>query len=577
MHAAPEVAVVVVVVAAAVVAVVVVGAEVVGVVDGMVVAVGAWSIVHPAASTKSTTTTRRPRIMVRHTTGGAETDGVRPAALGRSPDCPALWVSYCGGMRSLRFGLVVAAILLLAGACSASEEASPTTTTTAAPQPPPSTTTTLPAATTTTAAAVDLAAIVITCAPGTGPDFSGLIQNDPDFDEETLRCATFDDGEVDGGSFVAADATGASFRNTTITQTRFDRTTLIGADFTGATLDQVRFGGADLSGADLATATLGNIRWEQTTCPDGVSSDEAGGSCADHLTPLPVEVDATDAPAAIAPIEIKPLCAPDSGPDFMGQQVDSTDFSRQDLRCARFDGATVTGGDFTRVDASAAVFDGATLDEAVFDSTTLVGASFSGTVLQRVRFRNANLIGADITDAEFGNVRWTNTTCPNGVNSEAAGGTCLGSRTALDLPEVDFDEIRDADITVRQGNGLTTYTIANDVLFEFDSDALTANAAAKLTEVVASIGDRFEPGVEIQVLGFADAIGEAAYNLDLSQRRADNVAAVLEADPALGGFTIVAVGLGERQPVAPNTNPDGSDNSEGRALNRRVEIVVRNR
>jgi outer membrane protein OmpA-like peptidoglycan-associated protein len=237
----------------------------------------------------------------------------------------------------------------------------------------------------------------------------------------------------------------------------------------------------------------------------------------------------------------------------------------------------VTGGDFTRVDASAAVFDGAVLDGAVFDGTSLVGASFSGTVLQRVRFRSANLIGADITGAEFDNVRWTNTTCPNGVNSDAAGGTCLGSRTALDLPEVDFGEIRDADITVRQGNGLTTYTITSDVLFEFDSDALTPDAEATLAEVVASIAARFEAEVEIQVLGFADAVGDAAYNLDLSQRRADNVAAVLEADPALDEFTIAAVGFGERQPVAPNTNPDGSDNPEGRALNRRVEIVVRSR
>ena len=489
------------------------------------------------------------------------------------------WVSYCDAMRPFRIGVVAGAVLLLVAACSSSDDTAPSTTSTLAAEPPPSTTTLppAPATTTTTTAAIDLPAVVITCAPGTGPDFSGLVQNAPDFDEETLRCATFDDGEITGGSFTAADATGASFRNATITESRFDRTTLIGADLSGATLDQVRFAGADLSGADLTTATLGNVRWAQTTCPDGVSSDDAGGSCADHLTPLPVEVDATDVAAAVAPIEIKPLCAPDSGPDFTGERIGATDYSRQDLRCARFDGAVVTGGDFTRVDASAAVFDGATLDEAVFDGTTLVGASFAGTELRRVRFRNANLIGADITSAEFGDVRWSNTTCPNGVNSDAAGGTCLGSRTALDLPEVDFDEIRDADITVRQGNGLTTYTITNDVLFEFASDALTAAAAATLAEVVTSIAERFEPGVEIQVLGFADAIGDAAYNLELSQRRADNVAAVLQADPSLDGFTIVAVGFGERQPVAPNTNPDGSDNPDGRALNRRVEIVVRSR
>jgi len=35
-------------------------------------------------------------------------------------------------------------------------------------------------------------------------------------------------------------------------------------------------------------------------------------------------------------------------------------------------------------------------------------------------------------------------------------------------------------------------------------------------------------------------------------------------------------GLGEQNPVAPNRNPDGSDNPIGRALNRRVPIIVEN-
>lgn len=499
--------------------------------------------------------------------------------MGRSPDCPDRQDPYCGTMSRSRLRAVSAVVALVLGACSSSDDAAPTTT--QPPAPPPITTaaatTTAPPATTTTVAEVGLPPVVITCEPGSGPDFSGLIQDGPDFHGTTLRCATFDAGTITGGTFAESDATGARFRDASISSMRFDRTLLVGADFSGATLEQVRFTGADLSGADLTTATLGNVRWDRTTCPDGVSSDEAGGSCAEHLTPRPVEVDATDPAAAVAPIEIKPLCTPDSGPDFTGEEIARADYSRQDLRCARFDGAVITGGDFSEVDASGATFEGATVAEASFDGTTLVGASFAGAELRRARFVNANLIGADLTDVQFGDVRWANTTCPNGVNSDAAGGTCLGSRNALDLPEVDFDEIRDPGITVRQGNGLTTYTIANDVLFDFDSDVLTTEAGAKLAAVVSSIAERFEPGVEIQVLGFADSVGGADYNLDLSQRRADNVAAVLEANPALADFRIVAVGFGERQPVAANRDPDGSDNPDGRALNRRVEIVVRSR
>jgi outer membrane protein OmpA-like peptidoglycan-associated protein len=253
------------------------------------------------------------------------------------------------------------------------------------------------------------------------------------------------------------------------------------------------------------------------------------------------------------------------------------DFRRDDLRCARFDDATITQGDFTAVDASGASFAGADLSEPLFERTSLFGASFAGAVINRGQFRNANLIGADITTTEFVDTRWGNTICPNGVNSDDAGGTCLGSRSAIDLPVVAFDEITDGDITVREGSGLTTYTIANDVLFDFDADTLPGAAQATLRQVVESIASRFSTDVEIQVWGHADAIGDSAYNLDLSQRRADNVAAVLEEAGPLDGYRIVAIGLGEAQPIAPNTNPDGSDNPDGRALNRRVEIVVRGR
>ena len=39
-------------------------------------------------------------------------------------------------------------------------------------------------------------------------------------------------------------------------------------------------------------------------------------------------------------------------------------------------------------------------------------------------------------------------------------------------------------------------------------------------------------------------------------------------------FLIVAIGLGETQPIARNENPDGSDNEEGRQLNRRIELKI---
>jgi outer membrane protein OmpA-like peptidoglycan-associated protein len=70
------------------------------------------------------------------------------------------------------------------------------------------------------------------------------------------------------------------------------------------------------------------------------------------------------------------------------------------------------------------------------------------------------------------------------------------------------------------------------------------------------------------VVGHTDDTGRDAYNMDLSQRRAQSVAGILTA-AGVNGNRIVATGRGETQPIAANTTP------QGRAQNRRVEILIR--
>jgi outer membrane protein OmpA-like peptidoglycan-associated protein len=115
----------------------------------------------------------------------------------------------------------------------------------------------------------------------------------------------------------------------------------------------------------------------------------------------------------------------------------------------------------------------------------------------------------------------------------------------------------------------TTISLAADVLFEFDRADLTPAAQERLAGVadeLAGVGPR-----TVAIDGHTDNHGEPAYNQDLSERRAEAVRAWL-ADRLGGELTFETAGHGEDQPVAPNENEDGSDNPEGRALNRRVEI-----
>ena len=75
----------------------------------------------------------------------------------------------------------------------------------------------------------------------------------------------------------------------------------------------------------------------------------------------------------------------------------------------------------------------------------------------------------------------------------------------------------------------------------------------------------------LTVRGHTDAKGSDAYNDALSLRRAQAVARALHAQT---GRQAAVQGLGKRQPVAPNTTPDGRDDPVGRQLNRRVQILI---
>ena len=96
---------------------------------------------------------------------------------------------------------------------------------------------------------------------------------------------------------------------------------------------------------------------------------------------------------------------------------------------------------------------------------------------------------------------------------------------------------------------------------------------AALREISALIADR-HPGARLLILGYTDAKGSDAYNQKLSERRAEAVQDWLISVARMDPDRLSPAGRGETNPVAPNTNPDGSDNPAGRQRNRRVEISV---
>src|SRR3972149_6958530 len=111
-----------------------------------------------------------------------------------------------------------------------------------------------------------------------------------------------------------------------------------------------------------------------------------------------------------------------------------------------------------------------------------------------------------------------------------------------------------------------TLLTLRDVHFAFDSAQLTSEAKSRLDAAVAAINAN--PSDTVSIEGHTDSMGSDAYNSQLSQRRARAVVDYL-VSKGVSASRLKAVGKGENHPVASN------DTREGRAKNRRVEIIAK--
>jgi outer membrane protein OmpA-like peptidoglycan-associated protein len=118
-------------------------------------------------------------------------------------------------------------------------------------------------------------------------------------------------------------------------------------------------------------------------------------------------------------------------------------------------------------------------------------------------------------------------------------------------------------VVIRQPGRLTLRL--KGISFERGDAVVMPESYALLAKVIRAIDEL--PGASITVQGHTDSQGDAERNLVLSQQRAEAVRAFLEANTDLSDRLVNTVGLGETTPVASN------DTAEGRALNRRIDVV----
>jgi outer membrane protein OmpA-like peptidoglycan-associated protein len=126
-------------------------------------------------------------------------------------------------------------------------------------------------------------------------------------------------------------------------------------------------------------------------------------------------------------------------------------------------------------------------------------------------------------------------------------------------------------IKTRKAQCTQWLTVGSDALFAFNKSTLSPDAEKTLSALGPLIQKAGKHPIRID--GYTDSIGSVAYNLDLSERRATTVRDWLAAHRYVPASTPIR-GFGKSNPVAPITNPDGSDNPQGRAKNRRVEVEI---
>ena len=126
-------------------------------------------------------------------------------------------------------------------------------------------------------------------------------------------------------------------------------------------------------------------------------------------------------------------------------------------------------------------------------------------------------------------------------------------------------QVKETDVEIR-------IELAADVLFDFDKADIRPDAQNALKQAADIVRDKAKGTVRVE--GHTDGKGSESYNQKLSDRRANSVKDWFVKKEGLKNVKFSTRGFGAKNPVAPNTKTDGSDDPDGRQKNRRVEIVI---
>lgn len=128
------------------------------------------------------------------------------------------------------------------------------------------------------------------------------------------------------------------------------------------------------------------------------------------------------------------------------------------------------------------------------------------------------------------------------------------------------------NIETAQINYVPKLDFRANIYYDYDQFKLSDSALRAIDSTLIPLFKLF-PNAIVEIGSHTDNTGTELYNMDLSQKRADNVVNYI-VSKGIARERLIAKGYGMSVPIASNTNSDGSDNPAGRQLNRRTEIKI---
>src|SRR5262249_30283877 len=146
---------------------------------------------------------------------------------------------------------------------------------------------------------------------------------------------------------------------------------------------------------------------------------------------------------------------------------------------------------------------------------------------------------------------------PSGSHAVKITFRCSSSSNTR-LPETAADRLERSLLKTGRAEGY-------DIYFDFNSDRIREQSDSTLRDILTVL--KRHPEWKLSIEGHTDSIASDRFNLELSQRRAAAVKTALTGRFAIDGGRLTTAGYGESRPI------DRNDTPEGRARNRRVELV----